>query len=104
MFKPGEAAFELLHGTDYISNCSAHPGEANASNAAMGSASLMALAEILATYDFSYHHRVMDVGGETGSTAAGDSREPSMEPVCAFRNEGHSPAIGCVPSVRCSPH
>jgi len=63
----GETACEHAYSTNYFGYLATHPAEASSFNAAMNSASHLALTGILAAYDFSGSRRIVDVGGGKGA-------------------------------------
>jgi len=67
----GQPAFNRVHGVSIVDHLMAHPDHAEIVNAAMTALSSVELSEILAAYDFSRFHRIVDVGGGHGGLLYG---------------------------------
>ncbi len=65
--RTGVSAFERAHGMLLFPYLAQHPGDAAVFDAAMTSASSSEIPAILAAYDFSGFHSIVDVGGGRGA-------------------------------------
>ena len=67
----GEPAFERIHGMSLFSYLLANPEDAAVLSAGMTSGSSLDVAAVIAAYDFSKFHTIVDVGGSHGALLAG---------------------------------
>jgi len=67
----GQPAFNHVFGMSFFEYLAAHPDDAAVFNAAMTSVSSVELPAIIAAYDFSGFHRIVDVGGGEGALLHG---------------------------------
>lgn len=64
--KTGQAAFDHVHGKSFFGYLDDHPEQSRLFDESMTGLSTVVVAEVLAAYDFSGFHKIVDIGGGRG--------------------------------------
>lgn len=64
--RTGKASFQSTHGSSFYEYLAAHPGEGTAFHNVMSASAKVVAAAIMAAYDFSRFHKIVDVGAGQG--------------------------------------